>query len=181
MPLISSENEDIEDRGIQLVTRLEDWILTHPDDHDGAWHSPPTLEPIDIVGDWHRPLYGAVEAPRHQSLAPMPPSRIGRRDYGMNNPYAAIASSDDQDDTEDEAGDEVLLEPTTTTYIHGMTLLRSVVPSEQGIGRRARVEPRLHVSSPCVLADSRGNESRGRSDFALLLIRAREFGRRQCH
>jgi hypothetical protein len=127
MPLISSENEDIEDRGIQLVTRLEDWILTHPDDHDGAWHSPPTLEPIDIVGDWHRPLYGAVEAPRHQSLAPMPPSRIGRRDYGMNNPYAAIASSDDQDDTEDEAGDEVLLEPTTTTYIHGMTLLRLLI------------------------------------------------------
>ena len=130
------------------LSRLEGWILTHHhpdgsddgDDGGGAWHSPPSLEPISIVG-YSDPRMSVVvdasaeaETPsrRRRSMAhPSAPPRTGsgrdRDEYGASNPYACIASSDDEDD---DAGDEVLLEPTTSTTsvdVDGMTLLRLLI------------------------------------------------------
>ncbi|KAL3806797.1 hypothetical protein ACHAXA_010157 [Cyclostephanos tholiformis] len=100
------------------LSQLEAWILALPDE---TWHSPPSLEPIAIVGPWD-----------HQQSASIPrmtSSRMIRRNFSTENPYASIASSDDEtsereDDMENEAGDEVLLEPTA---IQGMTLLRLLI------------------------------------------------------
>ncbi|KAL3775496.1 hypothetical protein ACHAW5_000241 [Stephanodiscus triporus] len=105
------------------LSSLEDWILTLPEE---AWHSPPTVEPATIVSPNYQP--GAAFPSR---AAPTPATRESRRHFGTNNPYAGFASTDASDDDiseideqgEDEAGDEVLLEPTS----HGMTLLRLLI------------------------------------------------------
>lgn len=91
---------------IAYLCQLENWILTLP--HDEWDH-----EPSVITGD--------IAAHHWVPSQPVQMSAT-RRDPHINNPYACIFTDadDETSEDEDEAGDQVLLQPT----IHPMSTLR---------------------------------------------------------
>lgn len=115
---VPSPSHDSVASSIAYLSQLEAWILAISHDQ---WDFPPTCKPADIAGT-------AIPDWMPTQAAPMPATRKSRRNVGTNNPYACIAStdasdyetSDDEEEEDVEAGDQVLMQPKS----QGLSLLR---------------------------------------------------------
>ena len=98
---------------IAYLCQLENWILTLPHDE---WDLPPKREPSEITGGIAT-QHWVPSQPVQRSA-----TRRDPRGVSINNPYACMSEDADNEtsEDEDEAGDQVLIQPTKDP----MSLLR---------------------------------------------------------